>query len=286
MSENPLVKVPLLWPLANRANQLRRDLMGTMHSIDQIHWDNISYGSHPQQVMKFHELNDLCPRDGWPTVMCIHGGGWVEGDLEHFAEIAPKIAKSGFMVCSVNYRLHPKSPWPAALEDVEAALNFLCEQQVDLQRIALWGHSAGGHLALMLAKKHPQKIKAVVTIGAPTKLEDCDRDLVEDVFGTTALQIQASPFHTSLPPNTIHPKTLLLHGSKDRRVTIEQGRIYAENNSNVELYEVKDGDHGLRWPILSGRKAKRTAIQWLIQSMELPQRGSKWKRRRKKSKKK
>ena len=284
MSENPLIKAPFLWPLANRSNQLRRELMGALHSVDQIHWDNIPYGTHPQQMMKFHELNDLCPRDGWPTVMCIHGGGWVEGDLDHFAEIAPKIAKRGFMVCSINYRLHPKDPWPAALEDMEAALHFLLEQQVDLNRIALWGHSAGGHLALMLARTFPQHIKAVVTMGAPTKLEDCDRDLVEDVFGNTKAQIQASPFHTALPPNTSHPRTLLLHGTKDRRVPIEQARIYASNNEHVVVREVKDGDHGLRWPLLAGRKAKHDAISWLVDAVDMPKRGSKWKRRKKKKK--
>ena len=179
--------------------------MGALHAVDQIHWDNIPYGTHPQQVMNMNST--IFARETVGLRSCIHGGGWVEGDLDHFAEIAP-IAKRGFMVCSINYRLHPKDPWPAALEDMKAALHFLLEQQVDLNRIALWGHSAGGHLALMLARTFPQHIKAVVTMGAPTKLEDCDRDLVEDVFGNTKAQIQASPFHTPLPPKTSSTKSL------------------------------------------------------------------------------
>ena len=282
MSENPLIKVPFLWPLAHRSNQIRRELMGVFHGIDQIHWDNVPYGEHPRQVIKFHELNDLCPRDGWPTVICIHGGGWVEGDLQHFAEIAPKITKRGIMVCSVNYRLHPTDPWPAALEDIQNAFLYILEQQVDISRIALWGHSAGGHLALLMAKKFPNQIKAVVTMGAPTKLEDCDRDLVEEVFGTTQQQIAYSPYHTSLPPNTIHPKTLLLHGEKDIRVPVEQANMYANTQENIEVRRIKDGDHGLRWPIISGIQAKNKAIEWLVESLDLPSRGSKWRRQRKK----
>ena len=225
MSENPLIKAPFLWPLANRSNQIRRELMGAPHAVDQIHWDNIPYGTHPQQVMKFHELNDLCPRDGWPTVRCVFTEevGWKE--FGPFCRNRPKNRQTWIYGLFYQLSLAPQGSLAACTRRYGSGLHFLLEQQVDLNRIALWGHSAGGHLALMLARTFPQHIKAVVTMGAPTKLEDCDRDLVEDVFGNTKAQIQASPFHTPLPPTTSHPRTLLLHGTKDRRVPIEQADI-------------------------------------------------------------
>ncbi|RJK97107.1 alpha/beta hydrolase [Vallicoccus soli] len=96
------------------------------------------------------------PREGAPVLVHVHGGGWVVGDLEsHDAVCRSLAARSGCAVLAVDYRLAPEHPWPAALEDVEAAVAWLRREGrahgVDPGRLALTGDSAGGGLVAALA---------------------------------------------------------------------------------------------------------------------------------------
>ena len=278
MAENPLVRVPKLWPMVNRSNQLRRNVVGKARSFDIIEWDNTPYGPDTRQQLTFYELNDLCPRDGWPTVLLIHGGGWAEGDRSHFNAIAPLFARRGIQAVSMNYRLSPENRWPAQVDDVVLALEFLREQQIDRNRIALWGHSAGGHMALMAAIRKPDWIKCVVTVGAPTALDRCVVDTIPSTFAESDLH-NASPAYRTEPL----PPVLCVHGKLDRVVGIHHADRLAKQHPNVETLLVENGDHGVRWPIIAGWRAKKTARDWLTQQLDLPQRGSKWKRRKKKN---
>jgi len=87
-----------------------------------------------------------------PGVAYIHGGGWVIGDLDTHDGICRRLAReSGCAIVSIDYRLAPEHPFPAALCDVEAALQWLHAEAhqlgIDPGRIALAGDSAGGNLA-------------------------------------------------------------------------------------------------------------------------------------------
>src|SRR4051794_10257244 len=91
---------------------------------------------------------------GLPCVVFIHGGAWSAGDrAAHDADIRP-MAEHGYVGVTVDYRLAPKHRFPAQVEDVKCAVRFLrahAEQYgIDPDRIAVWGVSAGAHLALML----------------------------------------------------------------------------------------------------------------------------------------
>ncbi|MEI6419195.1 MAG: alpha/beta hydrolase [Sphingomonadales bacterium] len=96
-----------------------------------------------------------------PLVIYIHGGGWVGGHTRAAAAIADfpaalaRLAAEGFVVASLEYRLGGEAPHPAQLQDVRAAIRFLKANAVrfgvDASRIALWGGSAGGHLAALAA---------------------------------------------------------------------------------------------------------------------------------------
>ncbi len=93
-----------------------------------------------------------------PVVINFHGGGWVQGNPEQSEWAASRIAKEvGAVVVSVAYRLAPEHPYPAAVEDCWAALNWVHdnadELHVDPQRIAVMGDSAGGNLAAVVALK-------------------------------------------------------------------------------------------------------------------------------------
>ena len=279
MAENPLVHIPRAWPVLNKANALRRQLVGQLRSFDVIRWEGTPYGTAPRQTLQIHELNDLCPRDGWPAVLLVHGGGWQEGSHAHFAHLAPLFAKRGIMAFSMNYRLAPEHRWPAQLEDIELALDFMRSQQIDLQRIAIWGHSAGGQMALMLGLKHPDLIRCMVVSGSPTDLQLCEEQLWLPNFDAAQLK-SASPLHQEA---SALPKTLLLHGREDRVVSPSHSVTFQQKwSEQSEIWLLKNGDHGLRWPLLQGWRLKKRALKWLEQQLDMPSRGSKWKRRKKK----
>ena len=79
-------------------------------------------------------------------------------------------ALKGYVTLSIDYRLHGDSPFPASMEDVDCAVRWLrahaSEYDVDPERIGAYGHSAGAHLALMLAASPP----------APAIQSDCEWD--------------------------------------------------------------------------------------------------------------
>ncbi len=87
----------------------------------------------------------------------LHGGGWARGSRSDRAEerLVP-VAGAGIAVASIEYRLSGEAPWPAQLEDVRAAIEAVPRLFIDRGvalsgRTALWGCSAGGHVALMAA---------------------------------------------------------------------------------------------------------------------------------------
>jgi acetyl esterase len=89
------------------------------------------------------------------AILWLHGGGWVLGDLDHAdADCRRLCVDTGSMVVSVDYRLAPEHPYPAALEDAYAALAWLdakIEQAPRLNRLIVGGDSAGGNLAAALS---------------------------------------------------------------------------------------------------------------------------------------
>ena len=281
MAENPLVHIPQLLPLVHTVRSFGKDILANMRSFDIIHWDGTPYGAHPKQTLDIQEVNDLCPRDGWPTVLLLHGGGWIEGDKREFRDYMPLLAQQKIMAVSMNYRLADEVGWQEQVEDVLLAIDFLRSQQVDLQRIALWGISAGGHLALLAASRRPEQIRCVVTIGSPTNLAQLHPSSIPHSFFTNGtLSPEASPQHSSrhIPP------TLLVHGEKDTVIPVEQSREFASTHPQATLWKVQDGDHGLHWPLYAGWKSKKDAMQWMIQQLDMPPSGSKWKRRKKNKK--
>ena len=91
-----------------------------------------------------------------PAMVVIHGGGWTEGfgDRTDFVLPSFELAKAGYVVFNIAYRLLPEHPWPAQLDDVQRAVRWIranaATYGVDPQRIGSYGHSSGGHLAAFL----------------------------------------------------------------------------------------------------------------------------------------
>jgi acetyl esterase/lipase len=92
-----------------------------------------------------------------PAVVFVHGGGWAGGVKESMEDEARWAAGLGFVAFSVQYRLAPDDPYPAAVDDVRAAVRWLRAPEqastfgLDPKRIGALGASAGGHLVAMLA---------------------------------------------------------------------------------------------------------------------------------------
>ena len=98
-----------------------------------------------------------------PVLLYLHGGGWVIGDLDTHDEVCRRLCHGVHaIVVALDYRRAPEHPFPAALDDAEAALAWLAQHADELggdaARLALAGDSAGGQLSVALAQRLAGKI--------------------------------------------------------------------------------------------------------------------------------
>lgn len=120
---------------------------------------DVPYGTHPRQVLDFWQAKTDGPA---PVVVCIHGGGWNNGDKSGYRAGAKRYLDAGVSVVAINYRLVPQAAaanieppvkWP--LEDAARAIQFVRskakEWNIDKVRIGATGGSAGACSSLWLA---------------------------------------------------------------------------------------------------------------------------------------
>ena len=142
------------------------------------------------------------PKDNWrtlPAIVCIHGGGWRQGQKMNFRNAAQTLAARGFVTASIDYRLSGEAPFPAHIHDCKAAVRFLRanakEYGIDPDKMGAIGHSAGGHLAALLATsagvqelegrggnaEFSSAIQAVIPMGGQTDfLSERNREISRD----------------------------------------------------------------------------------------------------------
>ena len=118
---------------------------------------NISYGEHGDSSL----LDVYYPTgaaDALPTIVSIHGGGYVYGSKEIYRRYGMDMARRGFAFVNFNYRLAPKWKFPTPLADTNAVLEWIVQNHhryhLDPQRIILVGDSAGAQLASQYAAIH------------------------------------------------------------------------------------------------------------------------------------
>ena len=104
-----------------------------------------------------HKLDLYLPRDkkNFPVLVFLHGGSWRAGDRSVYRALGDRLARAGIGVAIPSYRLMPQNPHPAQIEDAAAAFAWvaknIAQRGGDASRIYLSGHSAGAHLAALLA---------------------------------------------------------------------------------------------------------------------------------------
>jgi len=132
------------------------------------------YGAAPEQ---FGELRLPCGGGPHSVVVLIHGGCWrAEYDITHVAPLATALADAGWAVWAIEYRRigSPGGGWPGTFDDVTNAIahvrQLAARHPLDLARVVVAGHSAGGHLALWSAAQESFLPRAVVSIAGITDL--------------------------------------------------------------------------------------------------------------------
>ncbi len=117
---------------------------------------DLAYGAHERNVLNFWQADGEGPR---PLVIHIHGGGWTKGNKSRRpGRIGHEFLSQGISYASIDYRLTRMAPLPAPVRDAARAVQFLRyradDLNIDRERIALTGGSAGGCSALWIAL-HP-----------------------------------------------------------------------------------------------------------------------------------
>ncbi|MBU6165172.1 MAG: alpha/beta hydrolase [Alphaproteobacteria bacterium] len=159
-----------------------------------------------------------------PVVLFLYGGSWNSGSREGYGFAARALAARGLVVVVPDYRLVPQVRWPAFVEDGAAALNWVAAHIAghggDPARIAVMGHSAGAHIALLLALDRrwgvATRIRAAVGLAGPYDfLPFTPGGVADAALGNAADPADTQPIHFARGDA---PPLLLLHGAGDTTV--------------------------------------------------------------------
>src|SRR6185503_5739455 len=211
-----------------------------------------------------------------PAILCIHGGGFRAGKREGWDARCKLLAEEGYVAATATYRLAPKYPFPAAVEDVKAAVRWLRanadKYSIDPDRIGVVGDSAGGHLAQFLGVTggvaqfegdggNPgvsSRVRCVVNYYGPSDLTKSYGKSVDaaevlplwlggDATKEHRRHILASPLYWVTPSAA---PTLLLQGTEDKYVNHEQAVWMHERlkaaEVEVELISLEGAGHGFK----------------------------------------
>jgi acetyl esterase/lipase len=242
----------------------------------------------PQQAMDILRPREASTRR--PAVLCIHGGGFRAGSRKGYLAQCIRLAQHGYVAATADYRLAPKAQFPAAVNDVKAAVRYLranaARLGIDPERIGVMGGSAGGHLALFLGvtggvqefegdgpnRDQSSRVSCVVSWYGPsdlTKSYGRSVDTAEvlplflggDVNQARQKHIQASPLYWVTPEA---PPTLAIQGTRDRYVNYEQSvwiidRLLAAGVP-AELETIEGADHGFKGADAARAEARMVAF--------------------------
>lgn len=255
---------------------------------------------HPRRRLSLLVPRSPSVSEPLPMIVYIHGGGWRGGDHRNGVKVLQDLVATGrFAGASIGYRLTDEVVWPAPYEDCRLALDWLRRHAgdlgVDSRRIVVFGHSAGGHLALMLAlgETGPVRLAGAIDFFGPTDLlamqsqmspdGAIDHDSAESpesrlvggpVQERREIARSASPIEYVDPTD---PPLLVVHGDQDRLVPIGQSeelvRRIRRSDGSVVFLEIEDGGHGgFRNPLI--QQAVRRFLEHHLHGVGSPPRSA------------
>ena len=197
---------------------------------------NLSYGPDDRQTLDV--WTPLAPSTGpRPVLVFFYGGGWYAGDKDLYGWAAQALAARGFVVVVPDYRLVPEVHFPAFIEDAAAATamagRIAAQYGGDPARLGVMGHSAGAHLAMMIALDRrymaaveaPDLIKAAAGLAGPYDFLPLDTPSSINAFG------RAPDLTLTQPVSFVRadaPPIWAGHGTTDKIVHAEDTTILCE----------------------------------------------------------
>lgn len=231
----------------------------------------VPYGEEDLQIGELR--TPLTTKDTFPLVIFIHGGCWLSDyNLDHVSTVCADLVKEGYAVWTPEYRRvgNEGGGYPNTFKDIQAGVDFartLADiYPLDLEKVVIMGHSAGGHLALWLATQqnlaknsrlynaNPLPIKGVISLAGITDLKaydaignDCSTAVAKLMGGTAekmdSRYYKGSPIHL-LPADV---PLRLIHGAKDAIVPIGQSETFAKKAAakgvDVKVLTIEEGGH-------------------------------------------
>ncbi|UKB85309.1 alpha/beta hydrolase [Chryseobacterium sp. MEBOG06] len=201
---------------------------------------NLKYGEHKKQRMDVFLPKDY-PEDS-PVVLIVHGGAWTLGNKEHMIQIQKMLFDNKIPSINMNYRLvsaRKEITYKKQLEDIGLVIdkfNSLAEKaELHPNNYIILGESAGGHLALLYGYQHPEQIKKIISLSAPTDFYSPEyldsfysrytSPTVQKVVGSKFDRKNISEAFKEASPtaNITNVPTLLFQGTNDILVNQHQG---------------------------------------------------------------
>jgi acetyl esterase/lipase len=232
---------------------------------------DVVYGVQNNYPLKLDLWRNNAAKAPVPTLIYIHGGGWIFGDRTGaFPQLLPFFER-GWNIVNVEYRMAPVSLAPAAVEDCRCALRWVIRNarlyNLDTTRIVVTGHSAGGHLSLTTALLDPSagldvecpgdetlRVAVVINWYGISDVVDVlsgpnKKNYAEEWFGSLANRDEIAK--KTSPINFVSknsPPVISIHGDHDDVVPYENSvRLHkALDAAGVpnELVTIRGGGHG------------------------------------------
>lgn len=204
-----------------------------------------------------------------PVVCLLHGGFWrMPYGREELADIARDIAARGYAVWNIEYRRlgEPGGGWPGTLDDIRTSVDHLAVlsdegHDLDLDRVIVVGHSAGGHLALWVSAKNKDvasrtsRIRPFAAAGLAA-ISDLARACAISAGGGAVREFlgggpdEVPDRYRAASPVEMLPlgvRQLVIHGARDQALPIDLSRTYAvaaqASGDEVTLVELPDAGH-------------------------------------------
>ncbi len=212
----------------------------SLHTEEPAHHQ--AYSDNPHQYGEIWLPSASFSAKKPPLIVLIHGGCWLSAyDIKHTHALSTALRHSGYAVWSIEYRRsgNKGGGWPGTFNDIELALEWVLNQPdtpYDNRKLAIIGHSAGGHLALLAGStfRKNTSIKAVIGLAAIT-------DLAAYARGSNSCETATTTFMGGSPeqrPNEyrlanpvtlpMHFNSILIHGSLDTIVNPAQAEKIAD----------------------------------------------------------